>query len=805
MSRLPGWRPFAVRLISCLFAAGAAADLYAAEAPDKPPVVPVAYSTFKAKIHPTLVHRLLAEGEAGPVKAWVLFTDKGEATASPIAYRAAIEHLAKAYDRRAVERRRRHRTRPGLFDVDDLPVVPEYVEQVRATGATVHVVSRWVNGVSVLATRDEFDRISTLPFVQKLQPVRRGRTDPLRDVHPIQPRSDGDEANRSAAGTFYGESEAQLAQIDVIAVHDLGYTAEGVVVGILDTGFERSHVAFNDPTHPLDVIAEWDFVDDDPYTGIEAGDPANQHTHGTLILGTLGAYRPGEYVGGAYDASFILCKTEDTTAEYPAEEDNYVAGLEFIESNGGDLVTSSLGYVAWYDQADLDGLTAVTTVAVNVATANGLICLNAAGNSGHDSDPSTSHLIAPADALEVFAVGAVGLGGGIASFSSDGPSADGRVKPEVLACGSSTASVSPSSTTGYTAASGTSLSTPLAAGAVACLVQAFDDWTVPQMRNIVLHSAGYYVSNQTFDPLYIRGYGVINALRALEFVDCNLNTIADSTEIANQPELDCDGNGVLDSCELADGTAMDCDLNALPDVCDIADGTLTDGDGDGYPDECPYAAQLAAWPAGERKNRYISFLPADNSFAVGYEVTLVSSEIFPESTGVLGWVGEPRDPSCQNIDTGAPLPGNPECQGVDAVSRVSSSPYYSASWPSLVHVGDCRIVPRATYEMQAVTDAPVRVSAALSIDTAAKPGILPWADSVGSFTGSWSGPNGVVNFDDVTAQIRCFLKLPDAPHMTWADIARETPNYVCNFTDVQQTILAFKGFDYGYPAPSDCP
>src|SRR5262249_43544285 len=158
----------------------------------------------------------------------------------------------------------------------------------------------------------------------------------------------------------------------------------GVRIGILDTGFQRTHACFNNPSHPLQVIAEYDFVMGDPNTAPQAGDNPSQHAHGTMILGCLGAYAPGDLIGGAYDAAFILCKTEDINSETPGEEDNYVAGLQFIEAHGGDVATASLVYSDWYTYSQFNGSTAPATIAVNMATANGLFCCNAVGNSGHD-------------------------------------------------------------------------------------------------------------------------------------------------------------------------------------------------------------------------------------------------------------------------------------------------------------------------------------------------------------------------------------------------------------------------------------
>ncbi|MGD2111020.1 MAG: S8 family serine peptidase [Phycisphaerae bacterium] len=508
-----------------------------------------------SKIHPTLLRELDKSRSRADVKAWVLFTDKGSASDKDLEGRLA--DLASDYNPRAIQRRQQRRTLPGLFDEHDLPVTPAYLDGVAATGVQLKRISKWVNGVSVLGNRKQFERIADLSFVRQVQPVRRGLEVKPTEVDDRPGRASTDKGvGWRAGGGFYGLSEEQLTQISLTAVHDQGFTGAGVVIGILDTGFQRSHVAFNEPGHLVNVIAEYDFIDDDADTSMEAGDPSGQHSHGTYILGTIGAYKPNELVGAAYDASFILCKTEDTTDEYEAEEDNYVAGLEFIESNGGDIATSSLSYIDWYTQDDLDGLTAVTTVAVNIATANGVHCCTAARNGGHDDDPATSTLGAPADAFQVLTCGAVDSFGGIASFSSDGPTADGRVKPEVLARGVDTQTVSSFSDTNYTGVGGTSLSTPLVAGAVACMVQAHPEWTVDELRSRLFDTADFFVAHGTFDPEYVRGYGIINVLAALNTEDCNNNGIDDGLDIANGTSEDSNDNGVPDECE--DGACCVC-------------------------------------------------------------------------------------------------------------------------------------------------------------------------------------------------------------------------------------------------------
>lgn len=548
--------------IGVLWTMLASVGLVMGEAPAGPPSSSPGHEKWSPRM------RAVVDDETGPYRVWVFFRDKG--LESPEAVRRAVQRVAENYNPRALERRRLRglnaRRGGALCDLRDVPVCARYRAAVQDVGCRIRRESRWLNAISVEASEAQLQAISALDCVAKIQPMARTKRPEPVGQRPLEPHST--QARSSKRSLDYGAAFAQLNQIDVIALHDAGYTGAGVIIGILDTGFKRTHEAFNQPGHEVDVIAEYDFVDDDPIAAPETGDPSGQHDHGTYILGTIGAYMPGALIGGAFDARFVLAKTEDTTGEYPEEEDNYVAGLEFIEANGADMTTSSLGYIDWYTQPDLNGETAVTTIAVNTAGENGLHMCTAAGNEYHDADPTTSHLIAPADAFKVITCGAVTSSGSITGFSSDGPTADGRVKPEVLARGSSTSTVSPSSDTGYTSVDGTSLSTPLVAGAVACLIQAHPEWTVDELREALFLTSDYYVEHRTHDPQFVRGYGIIDAFAAIQ--DCNENDIPDILEIADGTAQDCQGNGIIDACEFEAGTAQDCNLNGVPDACDIA-------------------------------------------------------------------------------------------------------------------------------------------------------------------------------------------------------------------------------------------
>ena len=236
----------------------------------------------------------------------------------------------------------------------------------------------------------------------------------------------------------------------------------------------------------------------------------SQDHHGTAVLSTIAAYAPGDLIGVAFDAEFLLAKTEDVTQEVQQEEDNYIAGLEWGEANGADVVSTSLGYLDWYTYEDMDGNTAVTTIGIDIAVGLGMVCVTAAGNEGNDQ--SWYYIIAPADADSVISVGAVRENGLIASFSSHGPTFDGRIKPEVCARGSDTWCINPNSTTTYSQMSGTSLACPLVGGAVALIRQAKPDWSAMEVREAVMMTA-----SQSSNPDNSYGYGIMNAADAVEY------------------------------------------------------------------------------------------------------------------------------------------------------------------------------------------------------------------------------------------------------------------------------------------------
>ena len=452
---------------------------------------------FLLSANPQINENFLRAGlrSGGFYRAWIFFNDKTESESTPDnVFQKTLDNL----DNRT--RMRRSKVRHfSLVDNRDIPVPQDYIDEIKYTGVIIRTVSKWLNAVSVSGTIEQLRSISDFPFVKKIDPVYGGKR-----KSPVQ-RSllkSSTELGRSD----YGPSYDQLDQINVIAAHEAGYTGAGVRVLMLDTGYYTDHEAI----HEEQVIAEWDFINNDGETQNEEGDPDSQHNHGTYTLSALGGRFDGELYGPAYEAEFLLAKTEDVSQEVPIEEDQYVAGLEWGESLGADIASSSLGYIDWYEFDDLDGMTAVTTIAVNTAIENGMVVVTAVGNSG------AGGIVVPADAENVIACGAVDSDGNIASFSSQGPTADGRIKPEVCALGVSTYCAGVNSTSAYRYENGSSLATPLVAGAAACVLQAHPDWTPQQVREALMMTAS---DPENPDNQY--GWGIIDVIEAINYNNPN--------------------------------------------------------------------------------------------------------------------------------------------------------------------------------------------------------------------------------------------------------------------------------------------
>jgi subtilisin family serine protease len=384
-------------------------------------------------------------------------------------------------------------------NANDLQVAEDYVVAVESTGVEVISRSRWLNAVSVLADEGQATVIAALPFVRDMRPVARA----VKEMPHFEDVGEASGARGGGTRMEYGDSYGQLEQIQVTDLHDDGFDGTGIVIAMLDTGFDIDHEAYRH----LDVIATWDFINDDENVANEDGDPEGQDSHGTATLSCVGALKDGIIYGGSYNASFILCKTEIVGDEIQVEEDYWVEGIEWAETLGADLASSSLGYFYWYTYEDMDGNTAVTTIAADMAVARGMVVITSMGNEG-GSD--WKYMIAPADGDSVLGIGAVDGAGDRVYFSSVGPTYDGRIKPDVMAQGVDVFVATTWDTNSYTDAGGTSFSCPLTSGATGLLLQGHPEWTPVDVIEALRSTA-----TMSSSPDTLMGWGIVQASDAM--------------------------------------------------------------------------------------------------------------------------------------------------------------------------------------------------------------------------------------------------------------------------------------------------
>ena len=411
----------------------------------------------------------------------------------------------------------------------DQSLDPAYLHTVAATGVLLRQRSRWFNAVSVTATPEQVQNLRLLPFVLDVRPVRELSRLPDTEEPPGLQSS-----RRSVADLQYGESFLQNAVVAAHLLHARDVLGQGVRVAIIDAGFNwKDHRAFAD----LNVVAWRDFLNDDLDVGDEEDEPVSgneietgQNLHGTEVLGVLAGHDPGHLVGIAPRAEYLLAKTEDARFDDrgqeldPAtEEDRWIAALEWADSLGAQVVNSSLGYITFddgtgYTYDDLDGKTALTTRAAELAVARGIVVVAAAGNEG---STDWHYITVPADGAGVLAVGAVHPESSrLAFFSSRGPTADGRIKPDLVAPGQQIVTVSgrgadstavPFSLQEYRRLSGTSFSAPIVSGACALLLQLHPDWSPGDVAD-ALRSTAVDLGPAGPDTLF--GWGLIDVARA---------------------------------------------------------------------------------------------------------------------------------------------------------------------------------------------------------------------------------------------------------------------------------------------------
>jgi subtilisin family serine protease len=455
------------------------------------------------KMSPALERSIGSANPDRPLTAWVFLTDKVRPSS------AALLEMEARLTPHALARRERNRGAGPVVDVYDVPVDAAHIQAVRNTGVRVRNVSRWLNAVAIEALPSRVHAVAALPMVARMDVMRSGRSpqpeiEAASRVPPAQP----------APGVFaldYGSSLSQNQLINVPAMHNLGYHGEGVIIAVLDTGFNNlTHPAFQD----LDVLVTHDFVNGDSVVSDQGGQMGSG-AHGATVMGTLAGYAPGELIGPAFGATYLLAKTENTQWERHIEEHAWIAAAEWADSIGADLISSALVYLGGfthgetgYTWMDMDGATALITVGADIAASRGILIINAAGNGGFVSEPANT-LGAPADGDMVLTVGATDAGGARGVFSSVGKTTDGRIKPDVMAMGQGVYTVN-SFDDSYTTVTGTSQAVPLVAGAAALLLQAR-----PFASNIMIMNSLRETANQSATPDRLYGWGVINALAAM--------------------------------------------------------------------------------------------------------------------------------------------------------------------------------------------------------------------------------------------------------------------------------------------------
>ena len=428
----------------------------------------------------------------------------------------SLEKPQKFLSHKSLERRQRQGCQ---LDSTDLSVPRQYVKQFMQKGVEVLGTSRWQNTVLVSsADSAQLNRLAQLPIVREsrcvfIAPDSIDKTEEIRwNVHNHFNRWD------SVKNDPYGMARQQIEMLGGVRLHEAGFTGRGITIAILDGGFQNFNriPAFRH----ANIIGLHDFVDpentdpikmaDEPYP--TQGSSFQRFDHGTKVFSAMAAKAPEVIIGTAPDASYWLLRSEISEVEQPIEEDYWTMAAEFADSVGADLINSSLGYYAYddglpnYRLRDLDGKTAFVSRSASMLAAKGIILCNSAGNSGMGQ---WKKIGVPADAHDILTVGAIDAQGKIAPFSSVGPSQDGRVKPDVVARGSNTTLISGRGTLVHDM--GTSFSTPVTCGMVACLWQALRQKTAYEIMELIRQSADQHEA-----PNNIFGHGVPDFWKAYE-------------------------------------------------------------------------------------------------------------------------------------------------------------------------------------------------------------------------------------------------------------------------------------------------
>ncbi len=436
--------------------------------------------------------------QSGPKQYWIQFTDKNN---TPFELSQPLEFLSqRALDRRSAQ--------AINLSESDLPVDPAYIQAVLDEGTIYLTHSKWLNSVSVhIPDSAILQAVLDLPFVVNHSAVGKTEKPASNSKFDLEITSKGGGAI-STPEEDYGFAFNQIDMLGGIGLHEAGFKGEGMLIAVLDAGFPHVdvHSIFDSLHFNNRLISTWDFVaqNDSVY---------NDHPHGMMVLSTMAAYEPGTMIGTAPEASYLLLRTEDAGTEYPIEEDYWVAGAEYADSAGADIINSSLGYTTFlnpifdHTYADMDGNTTHGAIGADIAASKGILVVNSAGNSGASA---WQYIGTPADGDSVLAIGAVDANGDYANFSSIGPSSDGDIKPNVCAQGQQSAIINESGEVVF--GNGTSFSSPILAGMAACLWQANPSLTNMEIFHAIEESAHKFTNPDDFYGNGIPNFAMANLI-----------------------------------------------------------------------------------------------------------------------------------------------------------------------------------------------------------------------------------------------------------------------------------------------------
>jgi len=428
-------------------------------------------------------------GQAQIQDAWIYFSDKENVEAS-------INNPISILTQEALDRKALHSV---VIDARDVPVTEAYIQEVKnSPGITYWAKSKWMNCVYVQGTVNDLEALLDLPYVVGIEYADKDLNFPNPQPVPDKFKVLADPQSRVEYN--YGAAANQIEMISGDYLHQQEFTGEGMIIAVMDSGFPNftSNPGF---AHIVDngrLLGTFDFYS-------RTTDVTGTGSHGIQTTSDIGGYLDNQFAGTAPDASFYLFRTEYGPSENPREEAWWVEALERADSLGVDVVNTSLGYQAYdnanYDHSyeDLDGVTTFAARGANLAYEKGMVLVTSGGNQGN----SFGTVATPADAIGLLAVGAVNNLGNYVSFSSRGPTVDGRIKPDVMAKGQSAAVISSSGVVDFS--NGTSFSSPIMAGAVSCLWQAFPETTNAELMQVVRESA--HLFNNPTDQM---GYGIPN-------------------------------------------------------------------------------------------------------------------------------------------------------------------------------------------------------------------------------------------------------------------------------------------------------